>query len=95
MIDIRCTAVEVTGCIILMQFAARLTRPGGHLFHEAVGEALQMLHLKLKVKAVGIEGTSQPLVKILSFFEATIAFEGMGRPREFRRFRKTHPAEHP
>ena len=35
---------------------ARLTRPGGHLFHEAVGEALQMLHLKLKVKAVGIEG---------------------------------------
>ena len=58
MIDIRCTAVEVTGCIILMQFAARLTRPGGHLFHEAVGEALQMLHLRLKVKAVGIEGTN-------------------------------------
>ena len=73
-----------------MQFAARLTRPGGHLFHEVVGEALQMLHLKLKVKAVGIEGTSQPLVKILSFFEATTAFEGMGRPRGFRRLRKTH-----
>ena len=33
---------------------------------------------------------SQPLGKNLSFLEATIAIEGMGRPRGFRRFRKTH-----
>ena len=33
---------------------------------------------------------TQPLGKFLSFLEATIAFEGMGRPRGFRRFRKTH-----
>ena len=33
---------------------------------------------------------SQPLGNFLSFLEATIAFEGMGRPRGFRRFRKTH-----
>ena len=39
-----------------MQFAPRLTRPGGHLFHESVGEAVELLHLKLKVKTVGIEG---------------------------------------
>ena len=29
-------------------------------------------------------------LEILSFLEASIAFEGMGRPRGFRRFRKTH-----
>ena len=33
---------------------------------------------------------SQPLGKFSSFLEATIAFEGMGRPRGFRGFRKTH-----
>ena len=33
---------------------------------------------------------SQPLGSFLSFLEATIAFEGMGRPSRFRRFRKTH-----
>ena len=33
---------------------------------------------------------AQPLGKFLSFLEATIGFEGMGRPRGFRRFRKTH-----
>ena len=33
---------------------------------------------------------TQSLGKILSFLEATIAFKGMGRPRGFRRFRKTH-----
>ena len=33
---------------------------------------------------------AQPLGKYLSFLEASIAFEGMGRPRGFRRFRKTH-----
>ena len=33
---------------------------------------------------------TQPLGSFLSFLEATIAFEGMGRPRGFRRFRKTH-----
>ena len=31
----------------------------------------------------------QPLGKLLSFFEASIALEGMGRPRVFRRFRET------
>ena len=35
-------------------------------------------------------GSPQPLGKYLSFLEASIAFEGMGRPRGFRRFRKTH-----
>ena len=33
---------------------------------------------------------SQPLGKYLSFLEASIAFEGMGRLRGFRGFRKTH-----
>ena len=34
---------------------------------------------------------SQPLGNFFRFFrEATIAFEGMGKPRGFRRFRKTH-----
>ena len=33
---------------------------------------------------------TQPLGKYLSFLEASIAFEGIGRPRGFRRFRKTH-----
>ena len=33
---------------------------------------------------------TQPLGKFLSFLEASIAFEGMGRPRGFRRLRKTH-----
>ena len=64
-IDIRCTAVEVTGCIILMQFAPRLTRPGGHLFHESVGDAVEMLHLKLKVKAVQIEGIKKKKMFVL------------------------------
>ena len=32
----------------------------------------------------------QPLGNFLSFLEASIAFEGMGRPRGFRRLRKTH-----
>ena len=39
---------------------------------------------------LNIVSLSQPLGKFLSFLEASIAFEGMGRPRGFRRFRKTH-----
>ena len=31
-------------------------------------------------------------MEFFSFFEATIAFEGMGRPRGLRRFRK-HPGD--
>ena len=37
-----------------------------------------------------MRNATQPLGKYLSFLEASIAFEGMGRPRGFRRFRKTH-----
>ena len=33
---------------------------------------------------------SQPLGKFSGFLEASITFDGMGRPREFRKFRKTH-----
>ena len=36
-----------------------------------------------------VTATTQPLGKILSFLEASIAFEGKGRPSGFRRFRKT------
>ena len=46
-------------------------------------------HIIMTLTAV-IYICSQPLGKFLSFLEATIAIEGMGRPRGFWRFRKTH-----
>ena len=36
------------------------------------------------------QGPTPPLGKFSSFLHASIAFEGMGRPRGFRRLRKTH-----
>ena len=54
--DARDTQVTVIGCVILLQFAPRLTKVGGHLYHECIGDAVEMLSVKLKVKQVGITG---------------------------------------
>ena len=55
-INIRGTEVTVIGCVILLQFAPRLTKTKGHLYHESIGDAIQMLNVKLKVKQIGITG---------------------------------------
>ena len=54
--DVRETQVTVIGCVILLQFAPRLTKPKGHLYHEYIGDAIQMLSVKLKVKQIGVTG---------------------------------------
>ena len=55
-INIRGTEVTVIGCVILLQFAPRLTKTKGHLYHESIGDAIQMLNVKLKVKQIGVTG---------------------------------------
>lgn len=54
--DARETQVTVIGCVILLQFAPRLTKFEGHLYHECIGDAIQMLSVKLKVKQIGVTG---------------------------------------
>ena len=49
-----------------------------------------LFYFLIPVKVLLLLFITQPLGKLLSFLEASIAFEGMGRPRGFRRFRKTH-----
>ena len=56
MINIKQTQVTVIGAVILLQFAPRLTKAKGHLYHESIGDAVQMLNIKLKVKQIGITG---------------------------------------
>ena len=48
--------MTVIGCVIMLQFAPRLTKPQGHLYHESIGDAIQMLNVKLKVKHIGVTG---------------------------------------
>lgn len=55
-VDARNTGVDVTGCVILLQFVPRLAKPGGTLLHESVGDAVIMLNTKLKARTVGISG---------------------------------------
>ena len=55
-IDSRKTQVTVIGCVIMLQFAPRLTKPQGHLYHESIGDAIEMLNVKLKVKHIGVTG---------------------------------------
>ena len=55
-IDSRKTEVTVIGCVIMLQFAPRLTKPQGHLYHESIGDAIEMLNVKLKVKHIGVTG---------------------------------------
>ena len=64
MIDLRETQTTVIGCVILLQFAPRLTKPQGHLYHEGIGDAIHMLSVKLKVKQIGITGDN-----LLNFLE--------------------------
>ena len=40
----------------MLQFAPRLTKPQGHLYHESIGDAIEMLNVKLKVKHIGVTG---------------------------------------
>ena len=53
-----------------------------------------MQYLSISIKDVALlqlqKKLTQPLGIFLSFLEASIAFEGIERPRGFRRFRKTH-----
>jgi len=42
--------------VILLQFAPRITKKKGHLYHEKIGDAIQMLNVKLKVKQIGVTG---------------------------------------
>ena len=44
------------GCIILLQFCPRLTKGGGRLVHESVGDAIQTLNKKLKVSNIILKG---------------------------------------
>ena len=48
--------MTVIGCVIMLQFAPRLTKPQGHLYHESIGDAIEMLNVKLKVKHIGVTG---------------------------------------
>ena len=56
--DARETQVTVIGCVILLQFAPRLTKLEGHLYHESIGDAIEMLSVKLKVNQIGVTGLS-------------------------------------
>ena len=53
---VRDTGVDVTGCIILLQFCPRLTKGGGHLEHDNIGEAIYILNKKLKVTNIVLKG---------------------------------------
>ena len=44
------------GCIILLQFCPRLTKGGGRLVHESVGDAIKTLNKKLKVSNIILKG---------------------------------------
>ena len=59
---------------------------GAELFLSKVPNA----HRSASKLSIDPINSPQPLGNFLSFLEATIAFEGMGRPKGFRRFRKTH-----
>ena len=50
------TGVDTTGCIILLQFCPRLTKGGGRLVHESVGDAILTLNKKLKVSNIILKG---------------------------------------
>ena len=63
-VDARRTGVDVTGCVILLQFVPRLSKAGGHLLHECVGDAVVTLSTKLKAKSVGISGMMDRLVNL-------------------------------
>ena len=52
----RVTGVDMTGCIILLQFCPRLTKGGGRLEHESVGDAIYTLNKKLKVASITLKG---------------------------------------
>ena len=54
----RDTGVDVTGCIILLQFCPRLSKGGGKLEHHAIGDAIYILNKKLKVSNLSIKGMS-------------------------------------
>ena len=64
---------------LLMQFYVLILR----LYSEVKREMNPLLRCRVHPR-------SQPLGNFLSFLEASIVFEGMGRPRGFRRLRKTH-----
>ena len=55
----RDTGVDTTGCIILLQFCPRLTKGGGKLVHESVGDAIQTLNKKLKVSNIILKGNQE------------------------------------
>ena len=56
---VRGTGVDVTGCIILLQFCPRLTKGGGHLEHDNIGEAIYILNKKLKVTSIMLKGKNE------------------------------------
>ena len=55
----RDTGVDTTGCIILLQFCPRLTKGGGKLVHESVGDAIMTLNKKLKVSNIILKGNQK------------------------------------
>ena len=64
----------------MLQFAPRLTKPQGHLYHESIGDAIEMLNVKLKVKHIGVTGNMvlKFIMKcILRLFDVDIWYSGL------------------
>ena len=61
--------MTVIGCVIMLQFAPRLTKPQGHLYHESIGDAIEMLNVKLKVKHIGVTGKIMPKFIMKIYFK--------------------------